>query len=79
MSWIGSPVGINAENQPRHCGKVDRKTIAPNRNPMIKVVSDAAEVPRRQKIPQMKTVLIGGASTAIMALMPLKIPPNLSP
>ena len=30
-------------------------------------------------MPQMNTVLIGGARTAIMALMPSKIPPNFSP
>src|SRR5437870_5949755 len=60
-------------------GKSSTNTTAPRKNPPTKVANDACAVPRRQNTPQRKTVVIGGAKQAIMALSPSKIPPNFSP
>ncbi len=55
------------------------KEAAPSKNPAVSVIIDASLVPRFQKTPNRKTVVMGGARSAAMTLIASKILENLPP
>ena len=54
-------------------GRSATNASAPSVKPKISVASDACLVPRRQKTPHRKTVVIGGDRWAAMALIASKM------
>jgi hypothetical protein len=60
-------------------GRSSTKEATPIRNPASKVTTEASFVPRRQKTPKRKTVVMGGARSAAITLMAAKILVNLPP
>src|SRR5271170_2267963 len=50
-------------------GRSSTKEATPIRNPVSKVTTEASFVPRRQKTPKRKTVVMGGAKSDAITLM----------